>query len=116
MLRRLYSDYLKGLNKLAIAHINSGIPTTSTIINKLLLNQNLSVTAEKLKKLLDVKGVEIEIPITEKGRTKLSLLTGKSAYRGFFGVYVFTDKITGFKYVGSSNLLIRRSPKGESII
>ena len=29
-------------------------------------------------------------------------------YKGFFGVYIFTHKITGQKYVGSSNLLRRK--------
>jgi hypothetical protein len=39
-------------------------PTTSTIINKILSNQNIIVTDLKLKELLKVKGVEIDLPIT----------------------------------------------------
>ena len=35
---------------LALEHINSGKPTTSTIINKILSNQNIIVTDLKLKK------------------------------------------------------------------
>lgn len=38
----------------------------------------------------------------------LAELTGKSKYKGFFGVYIFIHKNTGHKYVGSSNLLRRR--------
>jgi hypothetical protein len=103
---------------LALEHINSGRPTTSSVINKILLNQNLSVTDAKLEELLEVKGVEIEIPISNPcsaashkgGRDKqlLDELTGKSKYKGFFGVYIFIHKKTSQKYVGSSNLLRRR--------
>lgn len=93
----------------ALEHINSGDLTTSSVINKILLNQNLSVTNLKLKELLKIKGVEIDLPIsTTAGNQLLAELTGKSKYKGFFGVYVFIHKNTGKKYVGSSNLLRRR--------
>ena len=49
---------------LALEHINSGKPTTSSVINKVLLNQNLSVTDSKLEELLKVKGIEIDLPIS----------------------------------------------------
>jgi GIY-YIG catalytic domain len=94
---------------LALEHINSGEPTTSSIINEILLNQNLSVTNLKLEELLKIKGVEIDLPIsTSIGKQILAELTGKSKYKGFFGVYIFVHKNTGQKYVGSSNLLRRR--------
>lgn len=94
---------------LASDHINSGKPTTLSVINKVLLNQNLVVTDSKLKELLKVEGVEIELPIsTSKGKELLAELTGKSKYKGFSGVYMFIHKNTGDKYVGSSNLLRRR--------
>lgn len=94
---------------LALEHINSGVKTTSSIINKILLNQNLSVTDAKLENLLKVKGVEINIPISNAKDIKiLEELTGKSKYNGFFGVYIFIHKFTNHKYVGSSNLLRRR--------
>jgi hypothetical protein len=94
---------------LALEHINSGKPTTSSVINQILLNQNLSVTDSKLEELLKVKGVELDLPITTPENKKLlDELTGKSAYKGFFGVYIFIHKKTGSKYVGSSNLLRRR--------
>jgi hypothetical protein len=47
-----------------LEHINSGKPTTYLIINKVLLNQNLSVTESKLKELLKVKGVELDLPVS----------------------------------------------------
>ena len=40
---------------LALEHLNSEKPTTSLIIRKILLNQNLSVTDSKLEKLLKVR-------------------------------------------------------------
>lgn len=94
---------------LALEHICSGKPTTSSIINEILLNQNLSVTDFKLEKLLKVKGVEVDLPIdTPEKNQLLAELTGKSNYKGFSGVYFFIHKNTGHKYVGSSNLLRRR--------
>jgi hypothetical protein len=101
----------------ALEHINSGEITTSSVINRILLNQNLSVTDAKLEELLEVKGVEINIPISNSKDNKLlEELTGKSKYKGFFGVYFFIHKNTNQKYVGSSNLLRRRMDyyfKGE---
>lgn len=96
---------------LALEHINSGKPTTSLIMNKILLNQNLVVTDSKLNQLLKVKGVEIDLPTkssTPDNYKLLDELTGKSKHKGFFGVYMFIHKVTGDKYVGSSNLLRRR--------
>ena len=94
---------------LALEHINSGKPTTSSVINKVLLNQNLSVTDSKLEELLKVKGIEIDLPIsTPENHQLLDQLTGKSKYKGFSGVYIFIHKDSGQKYVGSSNLLRRR--------
>ena len=94
---------------LALEHINSGKPTTSLIINKILLNQNLLITDSKLEELLKVKGVELDLPIsTPENKKLLAELTGKSQYKGFSGIYIFIHKNTGHKYVGSSNLLRRR--------
>jgi hypothetical protein len=94
---------------LALEHINSGKPTTSAVLTNVLLKQNLSVSELKLKELLKVKGVDIDLPISTPENKKIYInLTGKSQYKGFFGVYIFTHKSTGQKYVGSSNLLRRR--------
>ena len=94
---------------LALEHINSGKSTTSSVINKVLLNQNLSVTDSKLEELLKVKGIEMDLPISTSANNKLlDQLTGKSKYKGFSGVYIFIHKDSDQKYVGSSNLLRRR--------
>ena len=101
--------YTNSPESIALEHINSGKPTTLSVINKILLNQNISVSELKLKELLKVKGVEIDLPITTpENKNIFNDLTGKSQYKGFFGVYIFTHKRTGQKYVGSSNLLRRR--------
>jgi hypothetical protein len=72
---------------LALEHINSAKPTTSSIINKILLNKNLSVTDSKLEELLKLKGVEFDLPISTPEKKILAELTGKSKYKGFSGVY-----------------------------
>ena len=94
---------------LALKLINNGNPTTSSIINKILLNKNLLVTDSKLEQLLKVKSVELDLPISRSENKELfAELTGKSKYKGFSGVYIYIHKNTGQKYVGSSNLLRRR--------
>ena len=98
---------------LALEHINSGNPTTASVINKILLNQDITVTDSKLKDLLKVEGVEFNLytsssPIAKEDSKLFSELTGTSNYKGHSGVYMFIHKITGQKYVGSSNLLRRR--------
>lgn len=98
---------------LASEHINSGKPTTASVINKILLNQDITITDSKLKELLKVEGVELNLhtyslPLAQKDYNLFSELTGNSNYKGHFGVYMFIHKITGQKYVGSSNLLRRR--------
>ena len=104
---------------LALEHLNSEKPTTSSIISKILSNQNLLVNDSKLEELLKIKGVELNLPVSTLEDNKLlDELTGKSKYKGFSGVYIFVHKNTNQKYVGSSNLLRRRmdyyfnSPKG----
>ncbi len=88
--------------------------STSTVssiyatLNKILLNQNLAVTNTKLEELLKVQGVELNLPLASEDKILFENLTGKSKYKGFFGVYIFIHKSTGKKYVGSSNLLRRR--------
>jgi len=76
---------------LALDHIHSEKPTNSYIINKILLNQNLSVTDSKLEELLKVKGVEWDLPIsTPENKQLLAELTGKSKYKGFSQLFFFS--------------------------
>ena len=95
-------------NSKIMYQINTKESANYLVINNILLNQNLSVTKSKLEELLKVKGVEINLPVNSKeDKNLLDQLTGKSKYKGFFGVYIFIHKITGQKYVGSSNYLRR---------
>ena len=108
---RLYTtnSFKQTINKsetLAKYHIESGMPTTHDVINKILLNHNLSNTNDKLEELLKVKGIEIDLPV--KNKIIFNQLTGNSKYKGYMGVYIFIHKATGKKYVGSSSLLRRR--------
>jgi hypothetical protein len=94
---------------LALEYSNNNVPITSSVLNEILFNQNITVTDLKLKQLLKVKGVELDLPVsTLENKKLLGELTGKSKYKGFSGVYMFIHKNTGQKYVGSSNLLRRR--------
>lgn len=101
---------------LALEHISSGNSTTASVINNVLLNQDITVTDSKLKDLLKIEGVEFNLyssssptnVVAEKDSKLFSKLTGISNYRGHSGVYMFIHKTTGQKYVGSSNLLRRR--------
>ena len=75
---------VKNPESLALEHINSGKLITFSVINNILLNQNLSVTDSKFKKLLKVKGVELNLPVhTPEDKKLLDELTGISKYKGF---------------------------------
>jgi hypothetical protein len=105
-----YCSTVKGNIKnpeiLALEHIKSGNATTYLVINNILANQRVSISENKLKDLLKVKGVEVDLPVTDS--KSFGELVGKSTYKGFFGVYLFIHKLTDQTYVGSSNLLRRR--------
>lgn len=94
--------------KLALQHIKNGNITNHLVINKILENQRVSISENKLKMLLKIKGIELDLPITNDNRKTFVDLVGKSSYKGFAGVYVFIHKVSKLMYVGSSNLLRRR--------
>jgi hypothetical protein len=94
--------------ELALEHLKSGNETTHLVINKILYNQKVSITENKLKDLLKIKGIELDLPITKDTYETFINLVGKSSYSGFVGVYVFIHKASKSMYVGSSNLLRRR--------
>jgi hypothetical protein len=60
------------VEKLALEHIHSGNVTTHLVINMLLSNQKVSISANKLKELLKVKGIEFDLPITKDNPPHLS--------------------------------------------
>ena len=63
ILNRIYRRTVNNPESGAIVHINSEESANHLLINKKLLNQNLSVTQSKLVELLKVKGVEINLPV-----------------------------------------------------
>lgn len=96
-------------NSLALEHINSGNPTTSEVINSVLLNQKVSITQEELDRLLAFPTVNFCLPIFDQTYPALLGLIGKpGSRRSNAGVYDFSHKYSDRKYVGSSNELARR--------
>ena len=82
---------------------------TNDTINKLLLKQQVSITQEKLDRLLSIKGVTFELPLTNETLLAYYALVGRPNTKGLrTGIYIFTHIKSGSKYVGSSNSLSRR--------
>lgn len=79
------------------------------ILNKLLANQGVSITQDMLNKLINIPCVKFDLPLNDETYPGLEGLIGKPNTRGLkAGVYIFTHRLTGRKYVGSSNSLSRR--------
>jgi len=94
---------------LPLEHIKNGNPTTCDVINELLLNQQVSITPEDLDNILRIPGVKFDLPLTNETLPAYFGLVGRPNTRGRrVGIYIFTHKSTGKKYVGSSNSLSRR--------
>jgi len=79
------------------------------MINKLVANQQVSFTQPELDELKNIPGIKFDLPLTNETYVSFINIVGKPKARGLkVGVYVFTHKPTGNKYVGSSNNLSRR--------
>ena len=75
----------------------------------MLSNQQVFITEEELAKLKTISGVRFDLPLNDQTYPSYTGLVGKPNSRGTkAGVYIFTHKATGSKYVGSSNSLSRR--------
>lgn len=82
---------------------------TSEVLNNLLRNQQVSITEEELARLRAISGVRFDLPLNDQTYPSYVGLVGKPNTIGTkAGVYIFTHKVTGSKYVGSSNSLSRR--------
>lgn len=82
---------------------------TSETLNKLLVNQQVSITQVEQDKLKNIPGVKFDLPFNDQTYPSFVGLVGRPKTRGLkAGVYIFTHKVTGRKYVGSSNSLSRR--------
>ena len=82
---------------------------TADVLNKLLVNQKVSITEAELTRLKAIPGVRFDLPLNEQTISAFESLVGKPNTRGIkAGVYIFTHIASGAKYVGSSNSLSRR--------
>lgn len=82
---------------------------TFEVINNLLVNQGVSITPEILEKINSIPSVMFDLPICDQIYPSLAALVGRPQSKGWkSGVYIFTHKPSGSKYVGSSNNLSRR--------
>lgn len=90
-------------------YFNNYDDITSEVLNNLLKNQQVSITEEELARLKTISGVRFDLPLNDQTYPSFVGLVGKPNTRGTkAGVYIFTHKATGSKYVGSSNSLSRR--------
>lgn len=97
------------INSLPPRFINSNKVITNDDINSLLVNQKVSISQKELDKLLEIKGVSFELPISDQTYPAYYSLIGRPKTRGRrVGVYIFTHIKSDSKYVGSSNSLSRR--------
>jgi hypothetical protein len=67
---------------LALQHIETNAPTTSKVINNLLLNQKVSITQENLTKILNISYVTFKLPLNSKSYLAYLSLVGKPSARG----------------------------------
>ena len=88
---------------------NNFTEITVEVLNKLLANQQVSITQSELEQLIKIPGVKFDLPLNDQTYPSFEGLVGKPKTRGWkAGVYIFTHLPTGGKYVGSSNSLSRR--------
>jgi len=84
------------------------ISNTNGITNGVLVNQKVIISQKELDQLLKLPSVKFDLPITNETYPSLLALGKPQSRRSNTGVYIFTHKLTGNKYVGSSNDLARR--------
>lgn len=74
-----------------------------------MINQKVKITQSELNELKNIPAVTFTLPFNNETRSSFDKLVGKPKTRlRKAGVYIFTHKETGKKYVGSSNSLSRR--------
>ena len=105
----MFDEPMQSCIEVANKFIKSGEPVTYKIINKLLAIYNIHVTEEGLKLLINTPGFVFEN--LNKNLTKDPYFiekVGKKDKDCVKGIYMFTHKLTGSKYVGSSKYLATR--------
>lgn len=89
--------------------MESKAPVDLQTINRYLGHFSLSITQEEFDILLTIRKVEFELPLNKSSELlldsigrNLSKSHKDSENNRFAGVYIFTNKLTGEEYVGSS--------------
>jgi hypothetical protein len=89
--------------------IKGGQPVTAAIINSILSIYNIYITEEDLKELVDTPKIIFDNLYKDLYKDfNFELKLGKISSKEVAGVYIFTHKETGAKYVGSSKQLATR--------
>lgn len=108
-IRKVYLKSTPSVRYYSTNVINDNKNITSETLNNLLINQGVTITYEELDELKNIPGVKFDLPINNDTSKALAALIGSPKTRNRkAGVYIFTHKPTGDKYVGSSNSLSRR--------
>lgn len=102
----IFSQHYSSLNNNTLDDYNK---ITADYINKLVANQGVSLTQIELDKLKEIPGVTFDLPLNDQTIEAFESLVGRPKSRQYkAGIYIFTHKPSGSKYVGSSNSLSRR--------
>lgn len=101
-----FSKYYSSLNNYTLDDYTK---ITADYINKLVANQAVTITQAELDKLKEIPGVTFDLPLNDQTIEAFESLVGRPKSKLYkSGIYIFTHKPSGSKYVGSSNSLSRR--------
>jgi hypothetical protein len=96
-------------HKLAMEQIKSHQPVNFKVINEILAYCNISINEEILNTLINVPSILIKNLDTNESKKIIKYNIGSPSSKiQIPGVYIFTHKFTGAKYVGSSSQLAIR--------
>jgi hypothetical protein len=96
-------------HKLASEQIKSQKPVTFKVINEILAYCKISITEEILNSLIKAPSILIKNLDSNESKKILKITIGSPSIKVQIpGVYIFKNKITGEKYVGSSSQLAVR--------
>ena len=109
---RIFDQPFQNSLEVATKFMNSGEPVTADILNKILSIYNIYITDEGLNLLINtpkLKFDNLSVSLHKDPEFLANLVTGaQNKDREVKGVYIFTHKNTGSKYVGSSIQLVTR--------
>ena len=104
---RLFSLHASTSSETPLSKVGSMV--TFTLVNQAVATQGVAITEDRLNELKKIPPVSFTLPIDETvGSTFITLVGKPSTRKPRQGVYIFTHKRTGQRYVGSSDNLARR--------